>query len=116
MYLVDTNGTVYTDEAEVSENIMRPLASPANDYSRLVLDERYSLLYRYDVRGDLDLFFVGEKPFQKLHITLYELHVFQDHGELIKDECRIQPRGDKEVTVYAGGKLYVMPLELMTKW
>lgn len=116
MYLVDTDGHVYHDEESVSDSLMRALTSEANDYSRLVLVEDYGILYRYDPKGDLDLFFIGCKPFHKLHLTLLDMHNYQDTGEVFTEQCRVCRKGDKEVSILLDGEMFTAPESLLTLW
>ena len=116
MYLIDQAGKVFTDEENPSERIMVGLASPANDYCRMVLLEQYQLLYRYTDRGDLDMYFVAECPFVKVNLSLVELHTYQDCGEFFRDDVRIAKRGDTEAVLYIGDKQYVIPQELLMRW
>ena len=116
MYLVDQAGKVFTDEENPSQKITTLLASPANDYCRMTLIEEYAVLYRYSENGDLDMYFVGEKPFVKLRLSLVELHTYQDCDEFFRDDVRIARRGDTEAVLYIGDKQYVIPQELLTRW
>ena len=116
MFLVDTEGRVHHDEENVSEHMLKCLTSPANDYSRLVLLEEYGILYRYDPKGDLDMFFIGNKPFRKLHLTLFQMHTYQDAGELFTEDCRVSKLGDKEVSIMIGREIFTAPESLLTLW
>lgn len=116
MILIDTEGRVHHDEESVSENITRSLTLPENESARLIFLADYNLLYRYNPDGDIDIYFVGKKPFHKLHMSLFDMHAYQDHEEFFSETCRICRRGDTEVSVYIGHEEFIAPESLLTLW
>ncbi len=115
MYLIDSTGIVHTDEYPVDERVVESLRK-SNPQPTLVCLPEYEILYRFDVDGDLTVYYIGGRPFVKVNIDLYGLHTYQDKRSYISEEFRIVPFADKEARVYVGDVSFSMPEELLMRW
>ncbi len=113
MYLLDTCGNVHTDDSPVNDDTVVALRRTR---PTLVLIPEYSLLYRYEENGDLTVVYIGGEKFQKVCVSLFGMHVYQDTREYIDESVRIVPFGDKQAQVYTGPVVFVIPEELLTLW
>lgn len=115
MYLIDTNAGIHCDEVGMSERIVTSLQHSPVD-CRVIFDESHGLCYRFMPDGDLWMYFVGTRPFLKVHLSLWDLHSYQDHGEIVTADFRILHHHEGTAACYMGDNMFYIPEELLFTW
>lgn len=113
MILCDIDGNLYADEpVDDAERYRRGIN--ASNATLVRFDD--STLYRYSPTGEVTIYSVGNKPFRRVSLSVYDLAMFKEHRVCTTKEVTVRDIGGGIAKAYFDGYTVDIPVELLLKW